>query len=166
MAMYGEALKRNPNYVPALFAQGALLDSTGKKKEAVARYRAALAKSETYVPALNNLAYLCASGFGSREEALRLAVTAFKLEPGNAGIMDTLGFALLKNRRLDDAAKVLERASALLPTNPTVTYHLALVYAERGDRARAATLLQKSLSQGAFSDAPAARSLLAGLRRR
>jgi len=165
MTAYEEACRKKPDFVPALFAQGALLDQTGKKKEAIVKYRLVLDKSDSYVPALNNLSYLCASGFGSREEALRLAVSAFKKEPGNAGVMDTLGFALLKNNRLEDARKVLEKAVNLLPDNPTVAYHLALAYKESGDKANALKMLQKSLALGEFSDAKAASALVAELKR-
>jgi tetratricopeptide (TPR) repeat protein len=165
MAAYSEALVRNPDFVPAIFAQGALLELTGKKKEAIAKYRAALEKSNSYVPALNNLAYLCADGYGNREEALRMAINAFKLDPGNAGVMDTLGYALLKNSRRDDAKKVLEQAAKLLPNNPTVCYHLALAYRETGDKPKALQTLQKSLTLGDFPDAGAARALLAEYRK-
>lgn len=165
MSAYTDACRRRPDFVPALFAQGALLDLMGKKKEAAAKYRAALEKSDTYVPALNNLAYLCADGYGNKEEALRLAISAYRLEPGNAGVMDTLGFALLKNSRRDDAKKVLEKAANLLPNNPTVNYHLGLAYKEVGDKANASRVLQKALSLGEFPDANAAKLLLAELRR-
>jgi len=165
MTSYEDACRKKPDFVPALFAQGALLEQSGKKKEAVDKYREALEKSDTYVPALNNLAYLCASGYGSKEEALRLAITAFKREPGNAGVMDTLGFALLKNNRLEDAMKVLEKAVKLLPANPTVTYHLALAYKESGDRANALKMLQKALTLGEFADAKPAALLVAELKR-
>jgi putative PEP-CTERM system TPR-repeat lipoprotein len=165
MAAYEDACRKKPDFVPALFAQGALLDQTGKKKEAIDKYRLALEKSDTYVPALNNLAYLCASGYGSKEEALRLAISAFKREPGNAGVMDTLGFALLKNNRLEDARKVLEKAVTLLPDNPTVTYHLALAYKDSGDKANALKMLQKSLTLGEFADAKPAALLVAELKR-
>jgi tetratricopeptide (TPR) repeat protein len=165
MTTYEDAMRKKPDFVPVLFAQGALLDLTGKKKEAVGRYRAVIEKSEGYVPALNNLAYLCASGYCSKEEALRLAITAFKKDPGNAGVMDTLGFALLKNSRLDDAKKVLEKAVTLLPDEPTVAYHLAQAYNESKDKANAIKMLQKSLSLGDFADANAAKSLLAELKK-
>ena len=164
MSAYADACRRKPDFVPALFAQGALLDLTGKKKEAIAKYRAVLEKSDTYVPALNNLAYLCADGYGNKEEALRLAISAYKLEPGNAGIMDTLGFALLKNSRKDDAKKVLEKAVSLLPNDPTVNYHMGLAYKEVGDKANASRMLQKALLLGEFSDANAAKLLLAELK--
>ena len=163
MSAYTEALRKKPDFVPALFAQGALLDLTGKKKEAVVKYRQALEKSDSYVPALNNLAYLYASGDGSKDEALRLAITAFKQEPGNGGVMDTLGFALLKNGRPQDARKVLEKALNLLPGNPVVHYHLALALSASGDKATAVKSLQKALSLGEFTEKPAAVSLLAEL---
>jgi len=165
MTAYEDACRKKPDFVPALFAQGALLDQTGKKKESMDKYRRVLEKSDSYVPALNNLAYLCASGYGSKEEALRLAISAFKHEPGNAGVMDTLGFALLKNSRLEDARKVLEKAVYLLPDNPTVTYHLALTYKESGDKANAVKMLQKALSMGEFDDAKTAVSLVAELKK-
>ena len=165
MTAYEDAYRKKPDFVPALFAQGSLLDQTGNKKEAIVKYRLVLEKSDAYVPALNNLAYLCASGYGSKEEALRLAISAFKREPGNAGVMDTLGFALLKNNRLEDARNVLEKAVSLLPDNPTVTYHLALTYKESGDKANALKMLQKSLSMGEFSDAKTATLLVAELKK-
>jgi Flp pilus assembly protein TadD len=117
------------------------------------------------VPALNNLAYLSAAGYGSKEEALRLAISAYKQEPGNAGILDTLGFALLKNNRLEDAKKVLEKAATVLSKNPTVHYHLALVYKQSGNKAGAQRAVQKSLSLGEFPDSGAARQLAAELKK-
>jgi tetratricopeptide (TPR) repeat protein len=165
MSLYTEALRKKPDFVPALFAQGALLDSTGKKKEAIAKYRAVLEKSDTYVPALNNLSYLYASGYGSKEEALRLAISAYKQEPGNAGIMDTLGLALLKNNRLEDSRKVLEKAVTALQNNPTVHFHLALAYKESGDKANAQRVIKTALSLGDFPDSAAAAALAAELKK-
>lgn len=165
MSAYEDAVRKKPDFLPALFAQGALLEKNGKKKEAVSKYKAILEKSHSFVPALNNLAYLYADGYGSKEESLRLAISAFKQEPGNAGIMDTLGYALLKNSRKDDARKVLEKAVTLLPKDPTVSYHLALAYKEVGDRPRALQTIQNSLAQGDFPDAGAARALLAELKK-
>jgi putative PEP-CTERM system TPR-repeat lipoprotein len=165
MSSYSEAYRKKADFVPALFAQGALLDSTGKKKEAIEKYKAVLAKSGSYAPALNNLSYLYSDGYGSRDEALRLAISAFKAEPGNPGVMDTLGYALYKNGRNEDAKKVLERAVKLLPGNPTVNYHMALVYKELGDKANARQSAEKALSLGAFPDSGAAQSLLAELKK-
>jgi len=165
MSAYTDASKKKTDFVPAIFAQGALLDITGHKNEAIGKYREVLEKSDNYLPALNNLAYLFADGYGKKEEALRLAISAFKQDPGNAGVMDTLGFALLKNSRKDDAKKVLEKAVSLLPNEPTVSYHLGLAYKETGDNSNATRMLQKAISLGEFSDANSARSLLGQLKK-
>ncbi|MDD2736017.1 MAG: PEP-CTERM system TPR-repeat protein PrsT [Desulfuromonadaceae bacterium] len=165
MTAYEDACRKKPDFVPALFAQGALLDQAGKKKEAIAKYRTVIEKADGYVPAMNNLAYLYASGYGSKEEALRLAISAFKKEPGNAGVMDTLGYALLKNNRPGDAKKVLEKAVNLLPKNPTVAFHLALAYKESGDKVNALKMLQTAQSLGPFDDAKTAASLVAELKK-
>ena len=63
----------------SLRLRGALLDRTGKKSEAAKIYRTILDRADNYAPALNNLAYLCADGYGSKQEALSLAISAFKL---------------------------------------------------------------------------------------
>ncbi|WP_240731869.1 XrtA/PEP-CTERM system TPR-repeat protein PrsT [Geobacter sp. FeAm09] len=164
MAAYVDAARKKPDFAPAIYAQGSIFDQKGKKKEAAEKYRLCLEKSNTYVPALNNLAYLSADGHGNKEEALRLAIMAYKLEPGNAGVLDTLGYALLKNRRVGDAKKVLEKA-VNLQNNPTINYHLALAYKESGDKANAVRTLQKALTLGDFADAAAAKTVLSELRR-
>lgn len=165
MAAYGDALRKNNDFAPALYAQGSLLEKMGKRKEAVARYQETISKSEKYVPALNNLSYLYAEGYGSPQAALRYALSAYSLEPGNPAVMDTLGYALLKNKRLDEARKVLEKTVSYMPNNPSVQYHLALVYREKGEKKLAVDALQKALRLGAFPEAVQAKALVAELKR-
>lgn len=115
------------------------------------------------MPALNNLAYLSSDGYGDKKEGLRMAISAFKQEPGNGGVTDTLGYALLKNGRTSEARKVLEKAASILPNNPTVNYHLALAYRATGDKAREAVTLRKVLQLGDFPEEQEAKILLAHL---
>ncbi|MCC6346620.1 MAG: tetratricopeptide repeat protein, partial [Nitrospirales bacterium] len=111
-----------------------------------------------------NLAFLYAEGYGSREEALQLAMKAYRIAPGSAEVMDTLGYILLKKGRTEEALKVLEKAASLLPGNPTVQYHTALALKERGDKGRAVEFLHRAVHTGDFPEAVAARGLLAELR--
>lgn len=157
---YQDIVKRNPQYIPAIFALGTEYDLMGKKKEAVKKYNEILTKSENYVPALNNLAYLYADGHGSKEEALTYAIKAFGFAPNNAGVMDTLGYVLLKNGRKDDSIKVLEKAVALIPNNPSVHYHLALAYKESGKRDEAKKHLKEAIAKGDFPEIDMAKKLL------
>ncbi|MBJ6723666.1 XrtA/PEP-CTERM system TPR-repeat protein PrsT [Geomesophilobacter sediminis] len=163
LASYQDALKLQPDSAPALFARASLWDNTGKKREAVNGYRAVLERVPTFVPALNNLAYLYADGYGNRTEALRLALDAFRSAQGDPRIMDTLGYALLKNGRRDEAVKILEKAATVLPNEPSVQYHLGLAYREAGNRPKAVQALQKSASAGG-SDGQAARALLTSMK--
>jgi putative PEP-CTERM system TPR-repeat lipoprotein len=163
-AAFADAVRKSPDSAAALFVQGSLLEITGKKREAVDKYRLSLSKSENYLPALNNLAYLYCEGYGDRKEGLRMAISAFRQEPGNGGVMDTLGYALLKNGRAAEARKVLEKATSILPDNPTVNYHLALACRETGDKVQAATALRNALHNGSFPEERDARTLLAQLK--
>jgi putative PEP-CTERM system TPR-repeat lipoprotein len=163
MGVFQDVLKKNPKYAPAYVAQGVLLEKMGKKKEAAVKYHNALARSENYVPALNNLAYLYAEGYGNSRDALRMAEAAYEREPGNPRVMDTLGYALIKNGRMDEAKRVLEKSAALLPKDPTILYHLALSCSRVGDRKQAAAQLRKAMQLGEFPERGQAGILLAEL---
>jgi putative PEP-CTERM system TPR-repeat lipoprotein len=165
LATYGEALQKDPGFVQALCAQGQIHDVNGNKKEAIKKYREVLAKSDSYVPALNNLAYLYVDGYGSPQEGLRLALSGFKQDPNNPAIIDTLGYALLKNGRKDEAVRHLEKAVTLLPNDPTVAYHLGLAYRESGKREQAAKSFATALTLGEFAEAATARKLLNELKK-
>jgi tetratricopeptide (TPR) repeat protein len=117
MQSYAEAVRRDPAFATAYYARGALLERTGNKREAIVSYREALQKSGRHVPSLNNLAYLYAEGYGDPKEALRLAMAAYKQEPGSPMVMDTVGYVLLKNGRAAEAKKCsLPRRTCCRPT--------------------------------------------------
>ncbi|BCS54989.1 XrtA/PEP-CTERM system TPR-repeat protein PrsT [Geobacter sp. SVR] len=163
METCSDIVRKLPGFAPAYHAQGIFLEARGRKNEAVAKYRAALAIQDTFTPALNNLAMLCADGYGSREDALRLAESAMALEPANAAVMDTLGYALFRNNRNNEAIRILEKAEALLPGNSTINYHLALAHQASGENRQAVVRLRKALVKQDFAEAQQARSLLARL---
>jgi putative PEP-CTERM system TPR-repeat lipoprotein len=165
LATFNDAIRQDPKSAPqALFAQGTVYEQQGKKQEAVKNYREVLVKSPAYVPALNNLAILYSDGYGGKPaEGLRLAETAVSRNQNNPTILDTYGYALLKNGRSADAKKVLEKVAAVLPENPSVNYHLALACRDTGDRAQAISRVNKALSLGRFPEESQARQLLAEL---
>ncbi len=131
MDAYEKALKIDEEFLPAMFAQGVLMESGGDKKRAAQKYREIMNKSDTFMPAINNLAYIYIDDEKLRnlQEGLRLAFYAFRLAPEDPATMDTLGYALVRNGRGTDALKLLEKAKALLPEDPTVAAHLALAKA-------------------------------------
>jgi tetratricopeptide (TPR) repeat protein len=137
MDAYEKALRIDDEFLPALFAQAALIEAGGDRQGAARKYREILVKSDTFMPALNNLAYIYIDDekLGKLQEGLRLAFSGFRLAPGNPATMDTLGFALVKNGRSADAVKLLENATTLLPDDRVIASHLALAYAAQGTKA-------------------------------
>lgn len=154
-----------PEFVPGIFALGAYYDHQGDKRKAVELYRESLAKDENYTAALNNLAYLYSDNYGSTEEGLLLAIKAFRNEPGNPGILDTLGLALLKNLRYEEAVNVLNKAVAMLPKVAMVHLHhgQALLAAGKTDEAHDA--LEQAADLGFGPEVVQAQRLLKDIER-
>jgi predicted Zn-dependent protease len=132
----------------------------GKNNEAVKEYNHILEKAEDYIPAMNNLAFLYLQGYGSKEKALELALRAYRAAPETPQIMDTLGYALLKNNRPKEAFEMLRNANMSLPDDPSVQYHLALLYKESGDAGHAREYASRALKTSDFPEAKEARLLL------
>ncbi|WP_282756070.1 XrtA/PEP-CTERM system TPR-repeat protein PrsT [Desulfuromonas thiophila] len=157
-------VRTTPDFVPGLFALATLYDQTGDKRQAVRLYREILAQDEDHGPTLNNLAYLFADNYGSKEEALTLALRAFQRDPANPLVLDTLGLALLKNGRIEEAVSILRKASQQLPEVAAVQLHLgqALAAANQPDEARQA--VEAALRHGGSAEAEQAAALLKTLK--
>ncbi len=76
---------------------------------------ATLAREDATAGTLNALAWYCATADMYLEESLQAAERAVKLEPENAGIIDTLAEVLFRMGRADDATKAIDRAIAIDP---------------------------------------------------
>lgn len=159
-----EALtKEHPAYVPGLLALGSLEDRLGEKGKAEALYRAALDADPKNVIALNNLAFLYADNYDNADRAFALAMDAYKRAPTNPGILETVGYVLYKQGKHEEAKKVLEKTKELLTKNPTLNYHLALVYRETDQGSAARQLLKEALEMGEFPERARAEKLLKAL---
>lgn len=109
--------------------KGVTLQQQGDLKGAQEQYEKALRFQERQPLALNNLAMIYADQAGQATKALEMAVKAYTLESNSASVMDTLGYALLKNGRAKEAVVVLERAKKLMPTNKDIDTHLEMARA-------------------------------------
>ena len=122
--LYSRVIADEPRFAPAYTALGYVNEKTGRKGEALDFYKKAIEYDKKNVPALNNLAYLLVDNFGEDEQALKYAMSAYRLQPNDPRIMDTLGYVLLKNKKNEDAVNLLQKASELLPNDMTVKKHL------------------------------------------
>lgn len=145
-------LRRAPMNAPALTGKGMALQLLGKKDDAARAYVQAIQARQDHAPALNNLAMLWADDDKTRQQALNLAMAAFTKASNEAAIVDTLGYALLRNKRPEEALRVLDRAVALASDNGAIHYHRALALNELDRRQDAVAALEAALGAGDFGE--------------
>lgn len=163
LEIFNKILGIDGKNVAAHYGKGVLLHGQGRQDEAVQSYLKALETDPGHVPTLNNLAYLYLEEGKDYGRGLEYAIRAFRLAPNEPAVMDTLGYALYRNQRSEDARKLLEGAARGLPNNPTVLYHLALVYKDLGQTVQAVQTLESALGKSDFPEQAQAQELLSRL---
>lgn len=98
----------------------------------------AVDKSNRHPIVLNYLGYSWLKYNQNSNEALYMIFDAYRQNPEDGHIVDSLGWALYRMGKYEEAAKVLERASEYLPGNAIVYDHLGDAYWQNGrfDEAR------------------------------
>jgi putative PEP-CTERM system TPR-repeat lipoprotein len=124
LATMDKAIAAGMDPATAYAMKGVFLQRASDLPGAMEQYEKALRFKDTQVLALNNLAMLYADRKGDEAKALDLAMRACSVQAGNALMLDTLGYALLKNGRVKDGQAVLERAKRILPDNKDIDNHL------------------------------------------
>jgi tetratricopeptide (TPR) repeat protein len=96
--------------------------------------------------ALNSLSYMFADRGLRLDEAIELAQRAVKIEPENPAYLDTLGWALFKQGRIDEAAAPLGKAATSLAGNSVIQDHHGDVLSKRGRTAEAIAAWERALA--------------------
>jgi cellulose synthase operon protein C len=133
-------------YPRDLSVQKALADGyarAGDFKSAKSAYEAALKLEAKDAEVLNNLANVQISL--KDPGAIKTAESALANAPGNATIVDTLGWALFQNGQSDRALQLLRDARLRQPGNPEIRYHLASILAQTGRKNEARDELTAAL---------------------
>lgn len=96
--------------------------------------------------ALNSLSYMFADRGLRLDEAIELAQRAVKIEPENPSYLDTLGWALFKQGRVEEAATPLGKAATSLAGNSVVQDHHGDVLSKRGRTTEAIAAWERALA--------------------
>ena len=104
--------------------------------EAAAEYRRVLEEDGRHVGALAGLATV-ALNMGDAASAIPCASRAAELKPGDAGMHNLLGVALVSAGRRGDASKAFEKALEISPADPMILLNASLCWADLGMWARA-----------------------------
>jgi tetratricopeptide (TPR) repeat protein len=140
----GQAPARSPERLRALLVREQALYQLQDIPGMIAVLEEILELYPDQATALNDLAFVLADEAGRPAEALPYAEKARELAPGNAGVMDTVGWVYFKNGRLERAEAAFKTALSLDPRHVAALYHYALLLKERGRLSEARDLLRQA----------------------
>jgi tetratricopeptide (TPR) repeat protein len=149
-AAYGRALELYPEDHPGrwfvYFVRGIVNYELDDWPGAEADFRASLALSPDQPQVLNYLGYSLVERRENLDEALDMIERAVAGQPQNGAIVDSLGWALYRLGRYEDAVAPMERAAELEPVDPVVNDHLGDVYWAVGRQMEARFQWHRALS--------------------
>jgi tetratricopeptide (TPR) repeat protein len=132
VAAYDEGLARighrEPRHWRPLYARGIALERSRQWPRAEQDFLEALDLAPDQPSVLNYLGYSWVDQGINLDKALDLIERAVELRPEDGYIIDSLGWALYRMGKFDDAALQLERAVERRPDDPTINDHLGDAY--------------------------------------
>lgn len=137
---------RRPRSVGAHTMLGLLLGQQRRHAEARSAFERALEIDPSAPVAANNLAWLHAEAGDNLDLAMQLAQAAYAKLPGDAAILDTLGWVAYRKELVADAIGHLSKAVAREPANPLYQFHLGMAYAKNGDDQEASAALKRAVA--------------------
>ncbi|MDH5387395.1 MAG: PEP-CTERM system TPR-repeat protein PrsT [Gammaproteobacteria bacterium] len=136
-------LSDHPNEARVLQFLGAAYQNMKQDKKAADTYEKVLEIQSDNVVALNNLAWLYS--LVDNPKSLELAERAYNINPNDAGIQDTYGWAMVQQGQANKGRQILEQAMKSLSKVPEVQYHYAVSLLKSGEEKEARIILEKLL---------------------
>ena len=130
----------------ALAVLGMLEESRSNRPKAENYYKRALQIQPLQAVAANNLAYMMLMNGENADVALTLAQTARRSMPNSPSTADTLAWAYYTKGAYGFARDLLEEATKEESNDPTMEYHLGMVYSRLANRSAAITHLKKAIT--------------------
>ena len=157
------ALEKSPDDPRFLLVHAAIDERRGEWRAAVASAGKILVSDPRNVEALNFVGFVAADHGGDLRVAIRQLQVAMVLDPGAGGIVDSLGWAYLRQGDLARATTFLTEADRLEPGDPEILAHLAELYSRQNQNDRAVATYRRALEQD--PDDRVARDIEAHLRK-
>jgi Tfp pilus assembly protein PilF len=123
-----QGLGKFPNNTQLRFYYGAINDRLGNKDIVISQMKKVLELNPNHVQGLNYLAFTFAELNTNLPDAEKLARRAMKLEPEDGYILDTLGWILFKQSKMNESIKLLEAAYKYQGAVSVIAEHLGDAY--------------------------------------
>ena len=137
-------LKENPEDIPTRLYIADVGLKTGKPRLAAEQYEWVLRRQPKNLLALNNLALVY---FGTNDQrAVELSAQAYALNPENPRVVDTYGWLLVNNGRIEKGLDLLDHAATLAPGEQEIRYHYAVALVKSGRKDAGRRELQRALA--------------------
>jgi len=144
LAVLDTALGRYPDHADLLYDHALTAEGVGRFDLAEQGLRRLIALKPRHAHAYNALGYTLADRLNRPIEAITLLEKALSLSPGDAFILDSLGWAHFKAGHLDEAIRLLREAYAQM-SDPEVATHLGDALWAKGLEAEARSVWQDAL---------------------
>lgn len=143
IALLDNALKTYPDSAELRFARVFQLEDADKVDEAVSALRQLVADRPGDPLASNALGYTLVDRTGRSREGLKLIEQALAQTPDNGAVLDSMGWALHRVRRNEEALTYLQHAKRRI-SDPEVDVHLYDVLLALGRKDEALALLKEA----------------------
>ena len=146
LARARQAVEIVPDSSELAFTLGSLLDSLGKRDEAMKVMQGIIASHPEHYQALNYVGYSLAVQGKDLEHALELLQRADRLAPDQFFIVDSLAWALFRLGRTEEALQSIRRAVALVPSpEAEILEHYGDIAAAAGQKEEARKAYEQAL---------------------
>jgi tetratricopeptide (TPR) repeat protein len=143
-----ELVQANPSHTEALTTLGQVRERLGDFAKAADAYEKALETRADSLPALSNLAYIYSEHLNQPQKAIELARRARSMQPGDASIADTLGWALFKQQNYEEALALFQESAPKVPDVPEAQFHLGMASYMMGRPDEAKAAFERALAIG------------------
>ena len=139
---------QNPKNPAAYLTLARIYEQAYDYQKAAGVYERALESLPNFWGAASELAFLLCEyqrTDANLQRALKLASQAYRLQPGNPAVLDTLAWVHYHQGNYPPALQVFEELAKQLPENERINYHLAMALLRSGREKEARTKLELAL---------------------
>ena len=145
-ARVDQALKTNPDYVPALMVSASICEQKNQPAAARQTYEKIIARYPDLAPANKRFAILSAEEPGDDRKALDAATKAREAFPSDPEVAKAMGIITYRLGDFNRSATLLKESAAKLATDASVAYYLGMAQFQLKQRPDSKKSLQRALA--------------------